>query len=104
MDKITGLLTIAGTLDIDAASSLREALLECLAHEMGEVSADLSEVDGCDAAALQVLLAGRKDAAAIGKVFRVIAPSNAVAQTAAALGLSFDQPGDLPSKEPQIAT
>jgi anti-anti-sigma factor len=86
-DKATGTLKISGTLDIDGANALREALLDCLQRE--GAGADLREVDGCDAAALQVLLACRKDAAQAGKTFRFTADSIAVTQMATALGLSF---------------
>jgi len=101
-DSNTGELKISGTLDIDAANSLREALLECLllrpAVTPPVIEVDLSEVNGCDAAALQVLLAGRRDAAAAGKAFRVHA-SLAVTATAAALGFSIDQSRTGPEKE-----
>lgn len=49
-NEVTGVLKISGTLDIDLANSLREALLECLVQQH-DVAADLSDVDGCDAAA-----------------------------------------------------
>jgi anti-anti-sigma factor len=87
-DKTTGVLKISGRLDIDGASSLREALLDCFLQQP-EVTTDLSEIDGCDTAALQVLLAAGQDAAAAGKAFRVIAVSPVVTDTAAALGLEL---------------
>jgi anti-anti-sigma factor len=89
-NNMTGELKISGTLDIDSANPLREVLLDCFQHQP-EVAADLSEVDGCDAAALQVLLAGRSEAAARGKVFRVSASSQAIRETAAALGFSLGE-------------
>jgi anti-anti-sigma regulatory factor len=79
-DKGPGLLRISGNLDIDEADSLREALL---AADLSEL--DLSEVEGCDAAGLQVLLA------AAGKSFQITAISNAVTQMAIALGLSLEE-------------
>ena len=88
-DGTTGALKISGALDIDAADPLREALLECFLHQP-EVVADLSEVDACDAAALQVLLAGHRDAASLGKAFHLIAASSCVVETATALGLTID--------------
>jgi anti-anti-sigma factor len=96
-DNITGQLKISGTLDMVTANTLREALLECFLLEP-EVVADLSAVDGCDAAALQVLLAGHKDAASFGKPFRMNAASPAVLETAEALGLSIGLPVD-PARE-----
>src|SRR5579862_4353725 len=92
-DKITGVVKVSGTLDIDGANSLREALLDCL-HQQGEVEADLSEADRCDATVLQVLLACRRDTTAAGKTFRITAASSAVTETAAALGLSIDTAGE----------
>jgi anti-anti-sigma regulatory factor len=89
MDKTTGELKISGTLDIDATNSLRDALLDCLLHQP-EVGVDLSEVDACDAAALQILFAARRDSAAAGKAFRATA-SEAVTGVAEALGLSFGE-------------
>jgi len=87
-DNPTGTLQISGMLDIYSANSLREALLDCFLQQP-EITVDLSEVTGCDAAALQVLLAGRKEAAAGGKTFRVSAASRTVSETAAALGFSL---------------
>ncbi len=94
----TGVLKISGTLDIDTANALREALLDCLLRQP-EVAADLSQVDECDTAALQVFLAVRRDAEAAGKTFRAIAASSAVTGTAEALGLSIDEPGTGPRKD-----
>src|SRR5579862_5892919 len=92
-DKLNGLLHISGKLDIDNANRLREALVDCLLHQ-SEAVVDLSEVDECDAAALQVLLAARKDAAAAGKALCVTGASGAVTGAAVALGLSIDAAGD----------
>jgi anti-anti-sigma factor len=101
-NNITGVLKISGMLDIDSAPSLHEALLDCFLHQP-EVMVDLSEVDRCDAAALQVLLAGRLNAALAGKAFRVAAPSEAIAEIAAALGLSIDEPNDSRRQDNSIA-
>jgi anti-anti-sigma regulatory factor len=81
-------LTVAGVLDIGSANLLREALLECLLHS-GEVTADLSEADGCDAAALQVLIAGRITAEASGRQFAVVSVSHGAEESAAALGIAL---------------
>jgi anti-anti-sigma factor len=87
-DSITGILRISGALDIDAATSLREALLDCFLHQP-EVTVDLTAVDVCDTAALQVLLAGQRDGESLGKTFCITAASNSVTETAAALGFSI---------------
>jgi anti-anti-sigma regulatory factor len=102
-DPVTGVLKISGTLDIDAANRLREALLDCCLHQP-EVAADLSEVESCDAAGLQVLLAGQRGAAAFGKVFSVRAAATPILETAAALGLSLGAPAHSPSEDGRDAT
>jgi phospholipid transport system transporter-binding protein len=89
-DTVTGVLTISGTLDIASANSLRETLFDCLMNQT-EIAADLSGVDGCDAAGLQVLLAGLRDAAADGKTLRLTAVPHAVRETAAALGFPIPE-------------
>jgi anti-anti-sigma factor len=97
-DNTSGVLKISGTLDIDTANQLRESLLDCFLRQP-EVAVDLSQVDECDAAALQVLLAGRKESASACKAFRLIAVSPAITGTAEALGLSLDEPGDRRGKD-----
>jgi anti-anti-sigma factor len=97
-DEVTGTLKVSGTLGIDAANALREAILECFSAQP-EVAINLAEVDACDAAGLQVLLAGRRDAASCGQAFRLHAVSPPVLETAAALGLALESPsGDLKSE------
>jgi anti-anti-sigma factor len=90
-DEVSGVLRISGVLDIDSADSLREALRSCLLLQP-HVTADLSEVQACDTAGLQVLLAGRSNAASLGKPFHFHAISPAVAEMAAALGLDLQAP------------
>jgi len=76
MNKTGGVMKISGTLDIDAAPALREALLDC----ESEIHVNLSEVESCDTAALQVLLASR---------LNLREPSASIAETAASLGLTI---------------
>jgi anti-anti-sigma factor len=102
-DEATGGLKISGLLDIDAADSLREALLDCF-RSQSVVTADLSGVDMCDAAALQVLLAGRENAVSAGKAFRVVATSDAITVTAAALGFSISELGFAQGEDHQDAS
>jgi len=87
-DNTTGLLKISGTLDIDAANTLREALLDCFLQHR-DITADLSEVASCDAAVLQVLLACRREGS-----LAVRAASESVVKTAADLGFSLYESGD----------
>jgi anti-anti-sigma factor len=88
-DQVTGVLTVSGTLDIDAANALREAILDCFSAQP-EVAIDLAGVDACDAASLQVLLAGLRDAASCGQAFSFHAVPPPVLETAAALGLALE--------------
>jgi anti-anti-sigma factor len=90
-DIITGALKVSGELDVDAANSLREALLDCFSSQT-EVALDLASVSMIDTAALQVLLAGPREAAFLGKSFRFVAVSPSVTETAAALGFSIKAP------------
>jgi anti-anti-sigma factor len=97
-DKITGVLKVSGNLDIESANPLREAILDCFSAQP-EVAIDLAEVDACDAAGLQVLLAGRRDAASCGQAFRFHAVSPPVLETAAALGLALEGAVQAPDSE-----
>jgi len=82
-------LQLAGALDIAGAGSLRETLLDSLVRQP-ELVLDLSRVEDCDAAALQLLFAAQKSAARGRQDFRVACWSDAVAETARVLGLSLD--------------
>jgi len=86
-DNITGVLKITGTLDMESAAGLRDTLLDCLSQQP-EVAIDLGEVEACDTASLQLLLAAWKEAGSLQKPFRFVAASNPVVATAAALGFS----------------
>jgi anti-anti-sigma regulatory factor len=102
-DSTTGALRVSGTLDIDSANALREALLDCFSLQP-EVRADLSAVDACDAAGLQVVLAGQNHAALIAKAFYVDAASPPVLEIAAALGFAIPVASDAGSEGPCDAT
>ena len=82
--NISGVFHIAGTLDIEAASSFRRSLMD-VGMQQSAIEVDLRDVDACDAGGLQVLLAGQKD-----NTLRVIASSPVVTETAAALGFSLN--------------
>jgi anti-anti-sigma factor len=75
-----------GALQIAAVAELRDALRESLA-ESGELTLDLTGVDGCDAAGVQLLLAVRRSAAQASKRLRLVGLEGGVAAAAAALGL-----------------
>jgi anti-anti-sigma regulatory factor len=83
-----GTLRVSGSLHTTAVGPLREALLKCLSAQ-SEVAVDLTGVDMCDTASLQVLFACQSSAASQGKTLRVTA-SPAVRETLEALGLPQD--------------
>lgn len=88
-DQAHGLLKIAGTLHISEAELLRQELCKCLAQETA-LSLDLSEVDACDAASLQLFYAARASALHQHKKFRVAVFSKAVTETGEALGMPLE--------------
>ena len=86
----TGLLTIAGSLDISDAEALRDALrahVRCYPAPL----LDLAGVEGCDAAVLQLLWSAQQTAAHANKQLRIAAWSEAIRQTGAALGITFEE-------------
>jgi anti-anti-sigma factor len=74
-------------LDIAGSGELREIFSRSVQEQAG-IIIDLSAVESCDLAGLQLLCAARKTAVQSGKSFRVIQPSAAVLETASALGLA----------------
>lgn len=85
-----GLLTIAGSLDISHGDELREALrVHVQAHP--SPSLDLSGVEACDAAILQLLWSAHRTATHEEKRLAVTAWSGAVRQAGAAVGVSFEE-------------
>jgi anti-anti-sigma regulatory factor len=92
-DKTTGILRIAGHLRIDEVGPLKSALCQYVLNEP-KLDLDLSAVDSCDAAGLQLLLAAEKTAAHLGKPYSLQSVSDAVTQSAAALGLTLVAKGD----------
>jgi anti-anti-sigma regulatory factor len=76
LNEDNGVRKILRTIDIDAAGSLRQALLDGMIL-------NVSGVEACDTAALQVFLAGRRDCSP-----QITGSSPAITEIAAALGLS----------------
>lgn len=93
-DENGSVLRIQGTLSIGETAELREALCHALA-ETPSLVVDLSAVDGCDTAGLQLLCSARKTADSARRV-RLVGLSGAIAEMAAALGLD---PGELTAEE-----
>jgi anti-anti-sigma factor len=85
-DQSGVVLNIAGTLDISVAEELRDALVEFIEASSKPV-VDLSGVDGCDTAALQLLCSAQKTAERCNKLFEVAAVSTAIENASAILGL-----------------
>jgi anti-anti-sigma regulatory factor len=79
-------LKLTGEQTIRTADKLRKALADYLDHGLAVVM-DLSEVQVSDAAALQLILALRRSAAQREQTFHIKAASQAITETAAALGL-----------------
>jgi anti-anti-sigma regulatory factor len=82
-------LKISGEQTIQTSGALHKTLAEYLDRGLPLVL-DLSEVDECDAAALQLIYALRQSAVQREQPFRIQAASPAITETAAALGLRIE--------------
>ena len=89
-DEPGQVLKIAGTLGISLAGELRNALRAFIGEAQQPV-VDLTEVDGCDATALQLLCSARKTAEGSGKPFELTGVSAAILDASAALGLRLTE-------------
>jgi anti-anti-sigma factor len=88
-DENGGVVRIEGTLGIGEVAELRETLCHALAQTSNLVL-DLSAVDSCDTAALQLLYSAHKTAdSARHRQFAGL--SGAIAAAAAALGLEIGE-------------
>jgi anti-anti-sigma regulatory factor len=88
-DPATGLLKISGSLHVNDAEKLCHGLRDQLA-EGQELVLDLSEVDACDTACLQLFYAARNSALRQQKPFRVTALSSAIVDTGKILGMPLE--------------
>lgn len=79
-------LHISGNLSVETAEELRAALLDVLAAA-SDVSLDLSAVEACDTAALQLFCSAGKTAQARGIRLEFVGMPDAVVRTALELGL-----------------
>ena len=82
-------LKITGEQTIRTADDLHESLAQYLDRGL-DVVVDLSEVDECDTAALQLIYALRQSAIQRKQRFHITAVSPAITETAAALGLHIE--------------
>lgn len=81
-------MKLEGVLDIGASAELRQALREFLAGAES-LSIELSGVEACDCAGIQLLCSVRKTAGRGGRQLPFTAIPDPVTETAAALGLSI---------------
>ena len=82
-------IELAGELTVQAATELKQALTTHLTRSRGMVL-DLSGVSEIDTAGLQLLLLAKREAAASGMPFGLIAPSSAVLEILALARLDTD--------------
>jgi len=86
-------LSLAGELDIRAGEELLRAFREFLqsspAKEIEIQELDLTEVESCDAAVLQLFCSAAATARTAGRALEFVNVSENVLQTAAALGLAL---------------
>lgn len=80
-------ISLSGELSIVDAAALREQLREALALGPGDLALDLSGVEGCDSAGVQLLLALARSLAARGDALQLVRPSDPVRHALATLGL-----------------
>jgi len=88
-------LKLSGELTIRRADELHKLFVQA-AGQTGDVVLDLSEIDACDAAALQLICALRKTLGERGSALGIAAVSPAVELTAVALGLPIAESGCVP--------
>jgi anti-anti-sigma factor len=94
--KNDGPVQVRGELHISEAQELRSALIGELAA-VSRLVLDLSEVDSCDTASLQLLCSLQKSAQCDGKELRLLAPSAAIHNATSVLGLSIEDLTSIPN-------
>lgn len=82
-------LAVEGELTIYRAAELKDVLLAAV-REHEEPAFDLSSVTEFDSAGVQLLLVARQEAARLGKELRLLAPSPAVRDVYALLGMPIE--------------
>jgi len=92
-------LELAGILDINTTEEVHKALLAHFERH-DRISLDLSQIESCDAAGVQLLLAAQRSGEASGKSFGVVGATDTFTAVCAALGIPSEQliaaPGTLP--------
>lgn len=87
-NDVDGSLHVSGILHIQDPKQLQEKLCHYLDRQ-SDIAINLGVVEACDTASLQILVAGRETAAALGKALCFAAISETVAQSASAIGLTL---------------
>lgn len=95
IDEHDGVLKIAGDVGINDVEELHRVLRDFVGAA-SRPTVDMSGVESCDTAALQLLTAARKTAERAGKPFDFVGLSPAIVDVSAVLGLSLltDRPID----------
>ena len=88
--ELEGILSISGAAAIGDVDALQKALTESLKTEHG-LKLDLSALDSCDTACMQLLISARHSAQQLGKRWLITARSSALEAAGAAVGLSIER-------------
>ncbi|AKZ59916.1 Anti-sigma factor antagonist [Streptomyces ambofaciens ATCC 23877] len=81
-----GIVVLAGEVDLDGSSQLRDVLLSCVQSAPGTV-VDFGEVGFLDSSGINVLITAHRAAEARGVWFRIAAPQHAVERVLQLVGV-----------------
>lgn len=84
-------LALSGELTINEAAAKRETLLQWVADAPASTDLDLSAIEACDSAGVQLLLSLRRTLADRGGELRLRAAPDCVAATLSTYGLAADK-------------
>lgn len=85
-------LRLSGELSIVEAATQRQLMLEGLGEAGNRLQLDLSAIEGCDSAGVQLLLALQRSLAARGGTLQLLAAPPCVQQALATYGLTAQLP------------
>ncbi len=88
-DKDSQEMSVSGPALISSVAELKKALMQCL-ETGGMVAVNLKDVDDCDTAGVQTLLAFQREAASRDSDISLIEVSSAVFEAADRAALTFD--------------
>jgi phospholipid transport system transporter-binding protein len=81
-------LALGGEMNIVDAAALCQQLSQLLATSTGDITLDLAEVESCDSAGVQLLLALRRSLAERQAALHIVQVAEPVRQALATLGLA----------------